>query len=31
LVAEEQEQFKVTGTPSRNYSTYPNYGIYKQP
>ena len=23
--------FKVTQTPSRNYSNYPNYGIYKQP
>jgi hypothetical protein len=23
--------FSVTQTPSRNYSNYPNYGIYQQP
>jgi hypothetical protein len=26
-----KNRFKVTAVPSRNYSNYPNYGIYKQP
>jgi hypothetical protein len=26
-----KDTFKVTAAPSRNYSNYPNYGIYRQP
>ena len=26
-----KDTFKVTAVPSRNYSNYPNYGIYQQP